>query len=65
MPAHLDWFGWCTWDAFYQDVTPDGIREGLERYQVNLEKFVVLWLLQSAFATELISAIYIREFLQH
>ncbi|XP_057548850.1 probable galactinol--sucrose galactosyltransferase 2 [Amaranthus tricolor] len=32
MPAHLDWFGWCTWDAFYQDVTPDGIREGLESF---------------------------------
>ncbi|XP_010695995.2 probable galactinol--sucrose galactosyltransferase 2 isoform X2 [Beta vulgaris subsp. vulgaris] len=30
MPAHLDWFGWCTWDAFYQDVNPEGIREGLE-----------------------------------
>lgn len=31
-PAHLDWFGWCTWDAFYKDVNPHGIREGLERY---------------------------------
>lgn len=30
MPAHLDWFGWCTWDAFYQDVNPEGIRAGLE-----------------------------------
>ncbi|XP_047956761.1 probable galactinol--sucrose galactosyltransferase 2 [Salvia hispanica] len=29
-PTHLDWFGWCTWDAFYRDVTPRGIREGLE-----------------------------------
>ncbi|KNA07604.1 hypothetical protein SOVF_170300 [Spinacia oleracea] len=32
MPAHLDWFGWCTWDAFYQDVNPEGIRAGLESF---------------------------------
>ncbi|XP_057804200.1 probable galactinol--sucrose galactosyltransferase 2 [Salvia miltiorrhiza] len=31
-PTHLDWFGWCTWDAFYRDVTPRGIREGLESF---------------------------------
>ncbi|KAL5574811.1 hypothetical protein UlMin_016510 [Ulmus minor] len=30
LPAMLDWFGWCTWDAFYQDVSPQGIREGLK-----------------------------------
>ncbi|XP_062088022.1 probable galactinol--sucrose galactosyltransferase 2 isoform X1 [Humulus lupulus] len=30
MPGMLDWFGWCTWDAFYQDVNPQGIREGLK-----------------------------------
>lgn len=29
MPSFLDWFGWCTWDAFYTDVTTEGIREGL------------------------------------
>ncbi|WOL02447.1 Galactinol--sucrose galactosyltransferase [Canna indica] len=29
-PEHLDWFGWCTWDAFYTDVNPNGIREGLQ-----------------------------------
>ncbi|KAL8465657.1 hypothetical protein ACS0TY_034942 [Phlomoides rotata] len=29
-PTHLDWFGWCTWDAFYKDVSPRGIKEGLE-----------------------------------
>ncbi|PON57674.1 Glycosyl hydrolase [Parasponia andersonii] len=29
MPGILDCFGWCTWDAFYQDVNPQGIREGL------------------------------------
>ncbi|XP_022889901.1 probable galactinol--sucrose galactosyltransferase 2 isoform X2 [Olea europaea var. sylvestris] len=31
-PVHLDWFGWCTWDAFYKDVNPRGIKEGLERF---------------------------------
>ncbi|KAK7302168.1 hypothetical protein RJT34_13049 [Clitoria ternatea] len=30
IPAHLDWFGWCTWDAFYTDVSPQGIKEGLQ-----------------------------------
>ncbi|XP_077210540.1 putative galactinol--sucrose galactosyltransferase 2 [Tasmannia lanceolata] len=30
IPANLDWFGWCTWDAFYTDVNPEGIKEGLE-----------------------------------
>ncbi|KAL0285799.1 UNVERIFIED_CONTAM: putative galactinol--sucrose galactosyltransferase 2 [Sesamum calycinum] len=29
-PAHLDWFGWCTWDAFYTEVSPNGIKEGLQ-----------------------------------
>ncbi|KAI8018053.1 putative galactinol--sucrose galactosyltransferase 2 [Camellia lanceoleosa] len=31
IPAHLDWFGWCTWDAFYSEVDPKGIKEGLDR----------------------------------
>ncbi|CAN4088020.1 unnamed protein product [Withania somnifera] len=29
---HLDWFEWCTLDAFYNDVNPQGIKEGLERF---------------------------------
>lgn len=29
----LNWFGWCTWDAFYTDVTSEAIKEGLERYR--------------------------------
>ncbi|XP_068642048.1 probable galactinol--sucrose galactosyltransferase 2 [Aristolochia californica] len=29
MPGMLDWFGWCTWDAFYHDVSPQGISDGL------------------------------------
>ncbi|PPD74776.1 hypothetical protein GOBAR_DD28304 [Gossypium barbadense] len=28
-PGMLDWFGWCTWDAFYSDVNPQGIKDGL------------------------------------
>lgn len=35
IPAHLDWFGWCTWDAFYTEVSPQGIKEGLQRYTSN------------------------------
>jgi raffinose synthase len=31
LPSFLDWFGWCTWDAFYTDVTAEGVKEGLER----------------------------------
>ncbi|CAI9099979.1 OLC1v1036884C2 [Oldenlandia corymbosa var. corymbosa] len=29
LPSILDWFGWCTWDAFYTDVTAEGVEEGL------------------------------------
>ncbi|XP_059442460.1 probable galactinol--sucrose galactosyltransferase 2 [Corylus avellana] len=32
IPAHLDWFGWCTWDAFYTKVNPQGIKEGLQSF---------------------------------
>ncbi|GAV83965.1 Raffinose_syn domain-containing protein [Cephalotus follicularis] len=32
IPPHLDWFGWCTWDAFYTDVNPQGIKEGLQSF---------------------------------
>ncbi|KAB2604163.1 galactinol--sucrose galactosyltransferase 2 [Pyrus ussuriensis x Pyrus communis] len=28
LPSFLDWFGWCTWDAFYTDVTAEGLIEG-------------------------------------
>jgi raffinose synthase len=29
VPAWVDWFGWCTWDAFYHEVTAAKIGEGL------------------------------------
>ncbi|XP_070027281.1 probable galactinol--sucrose galactosyltransferase 2 isoform X3 [Nicotiana sylvestris] len=32
IPAHLDWFGWCTWDAFYKEVNPAGIKAGLQSF---------------------------------
>ncbi|VAH33424.1 unnamed protein product [Triticum turgidum subsp. durum] len=35
-PANLDWFGWCTWDAFYKAVNPVGIEEGLQRFAERL-----------------------------
>ncbi|CAN8252431.1 unnamed protein product [Cochlearia groenlandica] len=30
LPEIVDYFGWCTWDAFYQEVTQDGVEAGLE-----------------------------------
>lgn len=31
VPVFIDRLGWCTWDAFYKDVSAAGIREGLQR----------------------------------
>ncbi|KZV41917.1 hypothetical protein F511_11339 [Dorcoceras hygrometricum] len=44
IPAHLDWFGWCTWDAFYTDVSPSGIKEGLQSFrEVGISpKFLII-----------------------
>ncbi|EKX38074.1 hypothetical protein GUITHDRAFT_165320 [Guillardia theta CCMP2712] len=28
-PSTLDVFGWCTWDAFYSQVEPEGVKHGL------------------------------------
>ncbi len=33
LPAFCDAFGWCTWDAFYQEVSHDKVREGLTAFQ--------------------------------
>ncbi|KAJ8562318.1 hypothetical protein K7X08_011609 [Anisodus acutangulus] len=30
LPKIVDYFGWCTWDAFYQEVTQEGVEAGLE-----------------------------------
>ncbi|KAK4375604.1 hypothetical protein RND71_006281 [Anisodus tanguticus] len=30
LPNIVDYFGWCTWDAFYQEVTQEGVEAGLE-----------------------------------
>lgn len=30
MPGIVDWFGWCTWDAFYTDVSAEGVEQGLK-----------------------------------
>ncbi|WOL15478.1 putative galactinol--sucrose galactosyltransferase 6 isoform X1 [Canna indica] len=30
LPGIVDYFGWCTWDAFYQDVTQEGVEAGLQ-----------------------------------
>jgi raffinose synthase len=32
LPAFADAFGWCTWDAFYQEVSAAKVRDGLERF---------------------------------
>ncbi len=33
LPAFSDWFGWCTWDAFYQDVTASKVQTGLQSFR--------------------------------
>lgn len=33
LPASLDLFGWCTWDAYYFRVSAKGIREGLQSFK--------------------------------
>ncbi|EEF31766.1 Stachyose synthase precursor, putative [Ricinus communis] len=44
MPDMLNWFGWCTWDAFYTDVTAEGVKQGLESLQKGgiTPKFVII-----------------------
>jgi raffinose synthase len=33
LPRFIDHFGWCTWDAFYGDVSHARVREGLESFR--------------------------------
>ncbi|KAG5148689.1 hypothetical protein JHK82_015570 [Glycine max] len=44
IPAHLDWFGWSTWDAFYTEVSPQGIKEGLQSFSNEgcSPKFIII-----------------------
>ncbi|EXB39014.1 hypothetical protein L484_011173 [Morus notabilis] len=30
VPGIVDYFGWCTWDAFYQEVTQEGVEAGIK-----------------------------------
>ncbi|KAL2348754.1 hypothetical protein Fmac_002754 [Flemingia macrophylla] len=30
LPGIVDCFGWCTWDAFYQEVTQEGVEAGIQ-----------------------------------
>lgn len=30
LPGIVDWFGWCTWDAFYTAVSAEGVEQGLK-----------------------------------
>jgi raffinose synthase len=42
--AFVDQFGWCTWDAFYQDVSHDLVRQGLQSFTEGgiQPKFLIL-----------------------
>ncbi|KAL5985742.1 putative galactinol--sucrose galactosyltransferase 6 [Asimina triloba] len=44
LPGIVDYFGWCTWDAFYQDVTQEGVEAGLASLAAGgtPPKFVVI-----------------------
>lgn len=44
MPDMLNWFGWCTWDAFYTDVTAEGVKQGLESFESGgiSPKFIII-----------------------
>ena len=40
----MDLFGWCTWDAFYQEVTQEGVEAGLQSLAAGgaPAKFVII-----------------------
>ncbi|KAL9147111.1 hypothetical protein ABFS82_13G153000 [Erythranthe guttata] len=44
MPDMLNWFGWCTWDAFYTDVTAEGVKQGIQSLEKGgaPPKFVII-----------------------
>ncbi|CAA2958543.1 probable galactinol--sucrose galactosyltransferase 6 [Olea europaea subsp. europaea] len=44
LPGIVDYFGWCTWDAFYQEVTQEGVEAGIESLEAGgtPPKFVII-----------------------
>lgn len=44
LPGIVDFFGWCTWDAFYQEVTQEGVEAGLSSLAAGgtPPKFVII-----------------------
>ncbi|XP_077237942.1 raffinose synthase family protein isoform X2 [Tasmannia lanceolata] len=44
LPNIVDYFGWCTWDAFYQDVTQERVESGLKTLAASgtPAKFVII-----------------------
>lgn len=44
VPEFIETFGWCTWDAFYSDVSVEKLRTGLESFRAGgvSPKFVIL-----------------------
>ncbi|MBM7551526.1 Sip1-related alpha-galactosidase [Thalassobacillus pellis] len=42
-PEQLDYFGWCSWDAFYQEVNAEGILEKAE--ELHSHDLPVKWVL--------------------
>lgn len=35
LPRLANWFGWCTWDAFYQEVSHEKVRQGLASFRAG------------------------------
>ncbi|MHB1155966.1 MAG: Sip1-related alpha-galactosidase [Phycisphaerales bacterium] len=35
LPRFVRYFGWCTWDAFYGEVSHEKVRQGLERFRAG------------------------------
>ena len=33
MPEFMNYFGWCTWDSFYEKVSAEDVRRGLESFK--------------------------------
>ncbi len=44
VPSFVDQFGWCTWDAFYTEVSAAKLRSGLEQFKAGgvVPRFIIL-----------------------